>query len=198
METKNLFKAIAAFQQEVPVIHQGSSGYGYTYASLGQIFKVIKPLLLKHGIGFTQLMNGDALVTVIFHIESGELIESSVNIRQDVTLAKMNAYQVLGSAITYYRRYSLAAALGLITDKDTDAAGEQDHATVTATVEPAPANGSQNASKNKVPLTREHSSYIAVVKHLEDGGPMADVEKRFTLTKEVKIQLLKDANLTTA
>lgn len=121
METKNLFKAIAAFQNEVPVIHRGSSGYGYTYANLGSIFKVINPLLKKHGIGFTQLLNGDALDTLIFHIETGETIKSSVTIQQGVSLGKMNVYQVLGSAVTYYRRYSLAAALGLITDSDTDA-----------------------------------------------------------------------------
>ena len=33
----------------------------------------------------------------------------------------MNTFQIMGSAITYYRRYSLSAALGLITDKDIDA-----------------------------------------------------------------------------
>ena len=37
----------------------------------------------------------------------------------------MNEFQVLGSAITYLRRYSLSSMLGLVTDKDTDASGEQ-------------------------------------------------------------------------
>ena len=37
----------------------------------------------------------------------------------------MNDFQVLGSAITYIRRYALSSALGLITDKDLDACGEQ-------------------------------------------------------------------------
>jgi hypothetical protein len=32
---------------------------------------------------------------------------------------------VLGSAITYLRRYALSSILGLVTDKDTDASGEQ-------------------------------------------------------------------------
>lgn len=121
---KELYKAIADFQQEVPVIHQDSTGYGYTYANLSSIFKTINPLLKKHGLGFTQLLDGDALKTVIFHIESGQSFESSVNIQQNVILAKMNTFQVLGSAITYYRRYTLSAALGLITDKDIDGAGQ--------------------------------------------------------------------------
>jgi hypothetical protein len=51
---KHLFKALAAFQQEVPVIHKGTQGFGYSYSDLPAIFKVINPLLAKHGLGFTQ------------------------------------------------------------------------------------------------------------------------------------------------
>jgi len=122
---KNIYKALAEFQQEVKPIHQSSKGYGYTYASLGSIFKIINPLLKKHGLGFTQLLDGDDLRTVIFHIESGEYLESLMHIQQNVQLAKMNTFQVLGSAITYYRRYSISAALGLITDSDIDACGDE-------------------------------------------------------------------------
>ena len=42
---KNLFKALAQFQQEVPVVHKATQGYGYTYADLPKIFEVINPLL---------------------------------------------------------------------------------------------------------------------------------------------------------
>ena len=38
----------------------------------------------------------------------------------------MNDFQVLGSAITYVRRYSLSTILGLVTDKDTDGSGDQE------------------------------------------------------------------------
>ena len=122
---KNLFKALANFQQEVPVIHKGTTGYGYSYADLPAIFEIINPLLKKHGLGFTQMVNGTAIKTIIFHIESGETIESTTDIPQNVQLSKMNEFQVLGSAITYIRRYALSSILGLVTDKDTDAAGEQ-------------------------------------------------------------------------
>lgn len=122
----NLFKALAAFQQEVPVIHKGTSGYGYSYADLPAIFEKINPLMKKHGLGFSQLLNGSALDTIIFHVESGEVFTSSIEIPQGVQLKGMNDFQVLGSAITYLRRYALSAALGLVTDKDTDAAGVQE------------------------------------------------------------------------
>ncbi len=122
---KNLFKALAAFQQEVPAIYKGTKGYGYTYADLKTIFKVINPILKEHGLGFTQLLEGETIKTVIFHCASGESLESVSNIPQNVTLKGMNAFQIAGSAITYYRRYSLSAALGLVTDVDSDATGEE-------------------------------------------------------------------------
>lgn len=121
----NLYKALAAFEQEVEVIHQDTQGFNYTYANLGSILKVINPLLKKHGLGFTQPLDGKNLKTILFHVESGETLESTVEIPEGVQLAKMNDFQVLGSAITYLRRYSLASVLGLITDKDIDASGQQ-------------------------------------------------------------------------
>lgn len=122
---KNLFKALADLQQEVPVILKDTQGYGYQYTDLPAIFKVINPLLKKHGLGFYQAVNGTNIKTVLFHIETGEVIESDTAIPQGVQLAKMNDFQVLGSAITYIRRYALSSLLGLVTDKDTDASGEQ-------------------------------------------------------------------------
>ena len=129
MESKTeLFKALAAFQQEVPTIHKGCKGFGYSYAELHTILEKINPLMSKHGLGFTQLLNSkegeNYLVTVLFHVETGESIESTTLIPQ-VELKGMNAYQAFGSGVTYFRRYALSSALGLVTDKDTDASGEQ-------------------------------------------------------------------------
>jgi len=126
MDSKvKLFQALANFQQEVPAIHEATKGYGYTYANLTQILNTINPLLKKHGLGFTQLLNGNSINTIIFHCESGATIESTVELPSDVVLKGMNKFQVTGSAITYYRRYSLSSILGLVTDVDADGAGEQ-------------------------------------------------------------------------
>ena len=122
---KNIYKALADFQQNVPVILKDTSGYGYKYADLPAIFEVINPLMKKNGLGFYQAVNEGKIKTVIFHTESGETIESETNIPQGVQLKGMNDFQVLGSAITYIKRYALSSLLGLVTDKDTDASGEQ-------------------------------------------------------------------------
>jgi hypothetical protein len=121
----NIYKSLANFQQEVPCILKDTQAYGYKYADLPAILDVINPLLQKNGLGFTQLLNGASLKTIIFHCESGESLESTTDIPQNVQLKGQNDFQVLGSAITYIRRYALSSALGLVTDKDTDASGEQ-------------------------------------------------------------------------
>jgi len=122
---KNLYKALAAFQQEVPNIYKNAKGYNYKFADLGKINDIIKPLLSKNGLGYSQPLAGNSVKTILYHVESGETLEGVVDIPQGVKLNSMNDFQVMGSAITYLRRYSLSSMLGLITDEDADAAGEQ-------------------------------------------------------------------------
>ena len=160
---KNLFKALADFQQEVPTIHKGTQGYGYSYADLPKIFEVINPLMQKHGLGFTQCLNGNDLVTIIFHSESEEKLESVTPIPL-VQLKGMNDYQSFGSGITYFRRYCLSAMLGLVTDKDTDASGEQ-------------------TGKKLPSLTDER--FENALKSIQDGKMTAEkLKTMFTLTEK--------------
>ena len=131
-ERIKLLKKIADFQQEAPILHKGTKGYGYTYTDLTTIFKAINPLLKKHNLGFTQGVtylpeqDVNVITTEVFCTETGEGITSTMKLDESVTLKGMNKFQINGSAITYVKRYQISAMLGLITDKDIDAAGEQD------------------------------------------------------------------------
>jgi len=130
---KELLKKLAAFQQDCPVILKDTEAKGvkfsYNYADLPAIFAVINPLLKKHSLMFTQPLeydNGIRYIRTILHdMESGETLESRIDI-PEVSFQQMNDYQALGSGITYMRRYALSSVLGVVTDKDTDAQGEQD------------------------------------------------------------------------
>jgi hypothetical protein len=176
---KNLFKALANFQQEVPTIHKGTQGYGYSYSSLPQIFEVINPLLKKHGLGFTQLVGINEIKTIIFHVDSGEQLETITNIPQGVQLKGMNDFQVLGSSITYIRRYALSSILGLVTDKDTDAGGEQ-----VKTI--------KQAVGKKIELKKDTTAWNNVVVKLQSGViPISQVELVYELTEDLKNELLK-------
>lgn len=121
---QSLLKSLAEFQYECPIIHKDTSGFNYTYADLPKIISTIMPILKKHNLCFSQPLEGTQLRTIIYHTETGESIESTTEI-PIIELAKMNVYQSFGSGITYYRRYALSSILGLVTDKDIDAAGEQ-------------------------------------------------------------------------
>ena len=164
---KHLLKSLAAFQQEVKVIHKGTQGYGYSYADLPKICDEINPLLQKHGLGFTQLINSqdglNYLKTILFHVESGESIDSLTLIPY-VQLKGMNDYQSFGSGVTYFRRYCLSTILGIVTDKDTDASGEQ-----------------EKPKKE----TLDNKRFIEALKAIEQGKfNAADLKTKFDLTKE--------------
>jgi hypothetical protein len=123
LESRNLgiYKSLAGFQQECPTIHKATKAHQYSYADLPTILEVINPLLAKHGLGFTQLLQGNSIQTVLFHVETGETIESLTEIPTDEA-SRMNIFQSAGSGISYFRRYAISSMLGIVTDVDTDAA----------------------------------------------------------------------------
>ena len=92
------------------------------YADLGSIIDTAKPTLGKYGLAVTQHpFNDDDRVgveTVLTHA-SGEWISSSLSLPLADEKGKSGA-QVAGSIITYLRRYTLSAVLGMYSDEDTD------------------------------------------------------------------------------
>lgn len=185
---KELYKSLAAFQQEVPAVYEGTKGYGYDYADLPTIFKTINPILKKHNLGFTQLLDGVNLKTVIFHTESGDSLECLTDIPQNVSLKGMNAFQIMGSSITYIRRYALSSALGLVTDKDTDASGEQ---------------VKQNTSEPTEWLNllnkdgKETEQFKAIKKAVESGSKLtlSSIRKKYKVSKGTAEQLKDNFNI---
>ena len=189
---KELFKALADFQQEVPTIHKGTSGYGYSYADLPAIFEVINPLLKKHGLGFTQTVNGQQLCTTVFHVKSGEVLEGCADIPQGVQLKGMNDFQVLGSAITYMRRYQLSAMLGLVTDKDTDAGGQQVQ-TAQPKAQTAPVQkqtAPPTPKSQRIIVSEGDENYLKIIKGVASGkATLKQALDKFNISDEVEASL---------
>ena len=115
---------------------------------------------------------GDCVKTIIFHIETGESIESLTDIPKGVQLKGMNDFQVLGSAITYIRRYALSSILGLVTDKDTDAAGEQ-------------------TKSSKPQLEIKSEAFGKAVEFIMKGGSLEQIKTKYEVSKEVEVALIK-------
>ena len=56
---KNLYKSLAKFQKEVKNIPKNSKGYGYDYAKLEDIIRIVTPTLNKNGLVLIQSIDTD-------------------------------------------------------------------------------------------------------------------------------------------
>ena len=119
---KNLAAAQVKIQQEIADMPKDSKGYGYNYTSYDALVKYLRPLLTKHGVSFVQMPVGsdsEIGVETLYMHTSGEWIRSTV-CSPIIESKQMNIYQSVGAAITYYRRYSLSAFVGIASDEDND------------------------------------------------------------------------------
>lgn len=95
------------------------------YADLDAIIKTITPTLLKNGLSQHQFVDSETetktvkVTTMLLH-ESGQFIISDQLTLPAENRGKYDA-QSVGSAVTYGRRYSLSAVLGIASENDDDA-----------------------------------------------------------------------------
>jgi len=120
-----IYQALMNFQSEMPTLPQNTKGYGYTYTDLLTIINTAQPILAKHDLVITQPIAGTKINTILHHVPSKEEICSFVDIPQDVSLKGQNTFQVYGSALTYFRRYSYISILSIVSDADLDASGTE-------------------------------------------------------------------------
>lgn len=115
---KNILKKIFNLQQEVKAIEKDSDNpyFKSKYFDINKIIETLKPILKKEGLAIYQpvvFQDGkNILKTFIADYECGEQIESSITLPDNLEPQKM------GSAITYYRRYSLQSLLMLEAEDD--------------------------------------------------------------------------------
>ena len=121
---KNFASALSKFQGEVrnPPKSADNPFFKSKYTPLDVLIDAAKPVLAANGISYMQSCSGDGMnitVTTLLMHNSGEWVESDpLTLKADKATA-----QGAGSAITYARRYALAAVLGLASDEDDDGNG---------------------------------------------------------------------------
>lgn len=117
-EIKDISTALSKAQGELENANKNATNphFRNNYADLATILNVVRPVLAKHGLAITQhpsFGDGIVYVTSLLSHSSGQWMQSCIS----TPVSKADA-QGVGSAITYCRRYSLAAIAGISQEDD--------------------------------------------------------------------------------
>jgi len=86
--------------------------YKSRYFDVNQLIETLRPEFIRHDLLLLQPIKNGEVGTIIMDFGSGETVESFI------PLPEINDPQKIGSAITYYRRYSLQSLLGIEAEDD--------------------------------------------------------------------------------
>lgn len=211
-----LAQALVKFQEQCPNIPLNESvtvklksggQYSFRYASIDHILNLIRPILSKHGLAFTQLLGKPGVVSTVLMHSSGQWIESITEVNSTGSI------QDIGGHYTYLKRYALCAILGVVAESDDDAGSGDDREVVAKTTQPQNENGSTmprnmnaettkpenskvddadkkwlNQFKDKA-KTEETPEFQNAVKALMEGKTIIDIRKVYKVSKEVESAL---------
>jgi len=116
--TKSIFQALWKAQKLTKQPKKTKKAYNYMYAPLDEVWDCIREPMEQAGLMLLQVSHGFGeqygLYTKITHVESGEWVESFIPLD-----AKADP-QDAGTALTYFRRYSINNLFNLVAEDDID------------------------------------------------------------------------------
>ena len=199
-QPSTLSEALAIFQSQVKAADKNGKAkfpQPRTYSLLEDVLKALQPAT-ELGISHTQtfdylpLEDGKTLTVLITTLYfKNEKLESKLPLRE---LSGNNVYHDLGIAITYSRRYALAAAYGIGSEHDDDAVAltqppakekgtDRTHTKAKQKLEPV----SEQAKKNP-PITTEARNLITdQLKQLMETNPDKAKEIAAAFITEFKV-----------
>lgn len=109
-----IYKKLFEAKKEIGKISKDSKNpfFKSKYFDVNSLLEHVEPILQKHDLLLLQPIEAEWVKTQIFDIETGEKVSSEIH------LPEQKDPQKLGSAITYYRRYTLQSLLGLQAEDD--------------------------------------------------------------------------------
>jgi hypothetical protein len=104
-----IYAKIASVKSEIGTLTKKSDNpfYKSKYLELSDLLEAVEPLLHSNGLVLMQPIVNNEVRSEIYDIETGEVTISSI------ALPTIQDPQKLGSAITYFRRYTLQSLLSL-------------------------------------------------------------------------------------
>ena len=170
MKETNVNEKLFKLQQEIGTISKDTKNpfYKSKYFDINSLIKQLQPLLKKYRLLLLQPIEEDMVYSKLICVDGTGGVISALK------LPEINDPQKLGSAITYYRRYTLASLLGL------QAVDDDGNLTV----------GASNQLNNLPWLNKGTSNYNNVVSALKSGNyKLEDVLKKYRINNEIKAEL---------
>jgi len=171
-----LAEAFSKFQGELVDAERKTRSHSGKYAKLEDIFSIIRPLLSKQGLSFTQIAHSTSakemtVDTTIMH-KSGQFLNGTMTIDVPPAAGKANSLQQIGVVLSYVKRYAIMGICGICQkDEDNDADeltekprfNEMEATAVTAQQAPKVSKEQINTMAALIDLTS--SSLDGVLKH---------------------------------
>ena len=107
--TLNIYQKLHLAKQSMGKVIKNATNphFKRSYADINSIIETVEPILMDCGLILMQPVKDDKVYTIIIDIENGDRFESYM------TLPPITDAQKLGSAVTYFRRYTLVSLLSL-------------------------------------------------------------------------------------
>jgi hypothetical protein len=149
-----------------------------SYADLNSLIAAVEPILLEKGLLLLQPIKEARVFSIIIDASSSESIESYIDLPTGATP------QGMGSAITYYRRYTLQSLLSL------QAVDDDGHGATNPTLTPTPTQPEAKPQKKEC----DDKTFEVVKKAILDGKKTVEQAKEvfiFTGTQNIELLNLK-------
>ena len=112
----SIYKKLFEAKKEIGKISKDSTNpfYKSKYFDVNSLLEHVEPILQNHDLLLLQPISNGAVTTIIYDIDT----ENKNYMSSSIPLPNIQDPQKLGSAITYYRRYTLQSLLGLQAEDD--------------------------------------------------------------------------------
>lgn len=113
----SLYRKVWDAKREIGKVYRNAKNphFKHNYADLNGILDTVEPVLHDFGLILLQPIKDNKVISQLICVDSGDMIESSID------LPAITNPQQLGSAISYFRRYTLSSLLSISTTDDDDA-----------------------------------------------------------------------------
>jgi len=178
--TMDLKQKLSIIQFEFKAKKTSYNKFGnYYFRSAESILEALKPMNEKYKVYFTvneRLVNANPpimeSVATIWDCESQDRIDCSAVVGVDLEQKGMATPQRYGSTSSYGKKYALGNLLLIDDTADPDATNKHE-------------------KDNRPLLVEGTEKYIKALDYIAGGGEIAEIEKKYILTEDIKQKLTK-------